>query len=92
VNTPENYKIITETFKAEGYACKTEQVSSIVFNESDFIITGATEVDKKVFSFSINRNKTKVKGDITRYLEERDLVAKANKIMNTREPRKITRK
>lgn len=92
VNTPENYKIITETFKTEGYACKTEQVSSIVFNESDFVITGATEVDKKVFSFSINRNKTKVKGDITRYLEERDLVAKANKIMNSREPRKITRK
>jgi hypothetical protein len=92
VNTPENYKIITETFKAEGYACKIEQVSSIVFNESDFVITGATEVDKKVFCYAIDRNKAKVKGAITRYLEERDLVAKANKIMNTREPRKITRK
>ena len=92
VNTPDNFKIITETFKNEGYACKIEQVSNIVFNESDFIITGATEVDQKVFSFSISRNKTKVKGDITKYLEERDLIKKANKIMNTREPRKTEKK
>lgn len=92
VNTPENYKIITETFKKEGYACKIEQVSNIVFYEKEFIITGATEVDKKVFCYAIDNKKAKVKGAITKYLEERDLVAKANKIMNSREPRKITRK
>ncbi len=92
VNTPENYKIITETFKNEGYACKIEQVSSIVFNQSDFVITGATEIDKKVFCYAIERNKAKVKGAITRYLEEKELVEKANKIMNSREPRKIEKK
>lgn len=92
VNTPENYKIITETFKNEGYACKIEQVSSIVFNQSDFVITGATEIDKKVFCYAIERNKAKVKGAITRYLEEKELVKKANKIMNSREPRKIEKK
>lgn len=92
VNTPENFKIITETFKNEGYACKIEQVSSIVFNQSDFVITGATEIDKKVFCYAIERNKAKVKGAITRYLEEKELVKKANKIMNSREPRKIEKK
>lgn len=92
VNTPENFQKITETFKEEGYACKIEQVSNIIFNESDFVITGATEVDKKVFCYAIDRNKAKVKGAITRYLEERELVAKANKIMNSREPRKTTNK